>query len=114
MANNLELIKEMAAPLLEPGERVLGAMIAAPKGRTTAMVGGGAASMIGFAQTGKVIANAKEVGLLLYSPMALVVTPQRVLTVKIKISSIGPIKLECRVGLARELVETFESAKASG
>jgi hypothetical protein len=149
MPSNLDLIKTMLTPLLEPGEPVLGAMIANPKGSATSRAGG-AAGLIGHAQTGKVFANAKQVGLLLHTPMALVITNRRVLTVKIKISATGavsevkeilsavplseiesmqvkrfglggiltitasgagPIKLECRVGLARELVESFENSR---
>ena len=91
MANNMELIKDLVAPLLEPGETVCGAMIAAPKGRNTAMVGGGVASMIGHARTHKEFANARAVGLILHSPMALVITGTRVLTVKIKISPMGAV-----------------------
>jgi hypothetical protein len=152
MANNPEIIKELAQPFLEPGELVLGAMTAQPKGRTTAMAGGGAASMIGQAMTGKVASNAKAVGLVVSASMAVVITQKRLITAKIKISAMGavtevkevmsslpiseidsvtakrlglggilsitanggdPVKLECRVGPARELVEAFEKAKAS-
>jgi hypothetical protein len=153
MANNLENIKGLVQPLLEPGEIVLGAMIAAAKGRTTQMSGGGVAvALIGDSQVRKVAENAKAAGLVVHSPMALVITQGRLLTVKIKISAMGavtevksvmsavplrdissfevkrfglggiltitpvgggPIKLECRVGLARELATAFESAKVS-
>jgi hypothetical protein len=152
MANNTESIKDMVAPLLESGEIALGGMIAAAKGRTTAMAAGGAGSMIGHAQVGKVASNARAVGLVIHSPMAVVITPRRLLTVRIKISPMGavtqvkevlsavplsdiesmtvkrlglggilaitprggdPIKLECRVGLARELADVFDSAKAA-
>jgi hypothetical protein len=152
MANNPELIKDLMQPFLEPGELVLGAMTAQPKGRTTAMAGGGAASMIGQAMTGKVASNAKAVGLVVSASMAVVVTEKRLITAKIKISAMGAVtevkeimsslpigeidsiaakrlglggilsitakggdavKLECRVGPARELVDAFEKARAS-
>jgi hypothetical protein len=152
MADNPELIKELVQPFLEPGELVLGAMTAQPKGRTTAMAGGGVASMIGQSMTGKVASNAKAVGLVVSASMAVIVTQRRLITAKIKISAMGAvtevkelmsslpvgeiesvtakrlglggilsitakggdaIKLECRVGPARELVDAFEKAKVS-
>jgi hypothetical protein len=83
-------IKEGAAPLLEPGEEVLAAFVARPRGWTqaTASPGGGAvAGMVGGAIGGKKqrenVAAAGEAGFELASPMALAVTQRRLLSLAI-------------------------------
>jgi hypothetical protein len=83
-------IKEGAAPFLEPGEEVVAAVVARPRGWTqsNASPGGGfAAGMVGGAIGGKQqrrnIDAAESAGFELASPMALAVTPRRVLSLKI-------------------------------
>lgn len=83
-------IKEGAAPFLEPGEEVLAAIVARPRGWTqsNASPGGGfVAGMVGGAIGGKQqqrnVAAAESAGFELASPMALAVTPRRVVSFKI-------------------------------
>jgi hypothetical protein len=92
MADNPALITEMIKPFLEPDEQVLGAMNAAPRGRTTAMAGGGlAASMIGSAAVGNVAKKAEAAGLKVGGLMAIVVTNRRLITARIKVSAMGAV-----------------------
>lgn len=95
MARAEAKIKEGAAPFLEPGEEVLAAMVARPRGWTqsTASAGGGAlAGAIGGALGGKKqresVEGAEQAGFELASPMALAVTQRRLLSLKIS-SPIG-------------------------
>ena len=90
MARSEAKIKEGAAPFLEDGEEVLAAIVARPRGWTqaSASVGGGAvAGVIGGAIGGKKqqknIEAARESGFELASPMALAVTPRRLLSLKV-------------------------------
>src|SRR3954454_8562386 len=90
MAKAEKKIKEGAAQFLEPGEEVLAAFVARPRGWTqsNASPGGGAiAGAIGGAIGGKKqqqnVATAQEAGFELASPMALAVTRQRVLSLAI-------------------------------
>ncbi len=76
-------IKGQAEPYLEPGERVLAAFIAQPRGTNVAMGGGLAPSAIG----GRKIKEARRVaeagGLQLARPMALAVTDRRLVVFKV-------------------------------
>ena len=90
MARSEAKIKEGAAPFLEQGEEVLAAIVARPRGWTQASAsagGGAAAGVIGGALGGKKqkesMDSAQEVGFELASPMALAVTQQRVLSLKV-------------------------------
>ena len=83
-------IKEGAAPFLEPGEEVLAAVVARPRGWTQASAapGGGAiAGAIGGAIGGKKqqsqVEAAESSGFEIASPMALAVTQKRVLSLDI-------------------------------
>lgn len=83
-------IKEGAGPFLEPGEEVLAAIVARPRGWTqaTASAGGGVpAALIGGALGRKKqqqsSESAEDAGFALASPMALAVTPQRLLSLKV-------------------------------
>ena len=87
MARSETKIKEGAAPFLEDGEEVLAAIVARPRGWTqaTASAGGGAAAgLIGGALGGKKaqrnVEAAEQAGFQLASPMALVVTQRRLLS----------------------------------
>lgn len=100
-------IKEGAAPFLEPGEEVLAAVVARPRGWTqsNASPGGGAlAGMVGGAIGGKKqqsnVAAAESAGFELASPMALAVTQRRVLSIGIA----APIGLGMG-GKVKELVD---------
>jgi hypothetical protein len=83
-------IKEGAAQFMEPGEEVLAAVVARPRGWTqsNASAGGGAvAGMVGSAIGGKKqkqqVESAEDVGFELPSPMALAVTQRRLLSLDI-------------------------------
>ena len=90
MARSEAKIADGAAPFLEPGERVLAAVVARPRGWTqsNASAGGGAATgLIGGAignkkQRSNVDAAAKA-GFELASPMALAVTERRLLSLAV-------------------------------
>jgi hypothetical protein len=76
------------APMLEAGEQPLAALVAQPKGTTKGVAGTGALGAVaGSAMGGNERRNAHEAaeaaGLVLGSPCALVLTNQRLLTVKI-------------------------------
>jgi len=90
MARAEAKIKDGAAPFLEPGEEVLAAIVARPRGWTqsNASAGGGAvAGAIGGALGGRKqqdnMAAAEDSGFEIASPMGLAVTNQRVLSLKI-------------------------------
>jgi hypothetical protein len=90
MARSETKIKEGAAPFLEQGEEVVAAVVARPRGWTQAGAsagGGAAAGLIGRAIGGKKqrqnIDAAQQSGFQLASPMALAVTPQRLLSLKV-------------------------------
>jgi len=112
MARAEAKIKDGAAPYLQPGEEVLAAMVARPRGwtRSNASAGGGAvAGAIGGAlgrkkQQGN-IAAAQDSGFEIASPMALAVTNQRVLSLKIS----SPVGL----GIGGDVKELVSSAPLS-
>jgi hypothetical protein len=90
MARSEAKIMEGAAPFLEQGEEVLAAIVARPRGWTqsTASAGGGAAAgmvggLIGGKKQQQNIGAARESGFELASPMALAVTPRRLLSLKV-------------------------------
>jgi hypothetical protein len=76
-------IKEQAEPYLEPGERVLAAFIAQPRGANMAGAGGLAPSAIGGRKVKEARRAAKASGLQLARPMALALTDRRLVVVKI-------------------------------
>jgi hypothetical protein len=87
MARSEAKIKEGAAPFLEEGEEVLAAIVARPRGWTQANASGGstkAAELIsgtlGRRKEERNINAAAEAGFQLASPMALVVTQRRLLS----------------------------------
>ena len=90
MARAEAKIKDGAAPFLEPGEEVLAAIVARSRGWTqsNASAGGGAAAgviggMIGGKEQQENIGAAEGSGFEIASPMALAVTNQRLLSLKI-------------------------------
>jgi hypothetical protein len=109
MARAEAKIKEGAAPYLEPGEEVLAAIVARPRGWTqsSASPGGGAlAGAIGGAIGGKKqqknVEAAEQSGFEIASPMALAVTDRRLLSLKIG-SPIAP-------GIGGEVKELVSAA----
>src|SRR3954454_20557899 len=79
-----EKLIEGVAGHLEPGERALAAIVAASRGNTAAVAGGGIiARELGNQHKRKQSDAAAEASLVLASPMGLVVTNQRLLTLKI-------------------------------
>lgn len=112
MARAEAKIKDGAAPFLEPGEEVLAAIVARPRGWTqsNASAGGGAvAGAIGGALGGEKqqdnIAAAEDSGFEIASPMALAVTTQRVLSLKIS----NPVGL----GIGGDVKELVSAAPLS-
>ena len=91
MANHEEAIRSGAAPFLEPGEVVLAAMVASPRGSTTAQMGG-AAGLIGGGKAGKQAGGASEAGLVVERNTGLVLTPNRLLALRLGISFTGSVK----------------------
>jgi hypothetical protein len=78
-----EKIKEQAGPYLQPGERVLAAFVARPRGASQAGMGGLAGNIIGGRKVAQQSRAAKEAGLQLTSPMALTLTDKRLLVLRI-------------------------------
>jgi hypothetical protein len=81
-------IIEGLRPLLEPGEEPLAAIVAQPKGTTKSAAGRGALGVVGAGMGGKeqrqAHASAEGAGLVLAgTACAVVLTPSRLLTVKI-------------------------------
>ena len=90
MARAEAKIKDGAAPYLEPGEEVLAAIVARPRGWTqsNASPGGGAVAgaiggMLGGKKQQENLGAAEESGFEIASPMALAVTNRRLLSLKI-------------------------------
>jgi hypothetical protein len=77
MASYEDKIKQQAEQYLEPGERVLAAFIAQPRGATTARAGGLAGGAIGGRKLQQQHQSAQEGGLELANPMALALTNSR-------------------------------------
>lgn len=91
MANHVEAIKAGATQFLEAGEVVLAALVASPRGSTTAQMGG-AAGMIGGGKAGKQADGAAASGLVVERNSGLVLTPTRLLTLRLAISFTGAVK----------------------
>src|SRR5262245_1332953 len=91
MSNHEEAIKAGAAPFLEPGEAVLAAIVASPRGSTTAAMGG-AAGIIGGGKAGKQGQGAAASGLVVERNSGLVLTPTRLVTFRLGISFTGSVK----------------------
>jgi hypothetical protein len=109
MARAEAKIKDGAAPFLEPGEEVLAAIVARPRGWTqsNASPGGGAVAgaiggMLGGKKQQENIAAAQDSGFEIASPMALAVTNRRVLSLKIS----NPVGL----GIGGDVKELVSSA----
>ncbi len=75
-------IKQQAGPYLKPGENVLAAFIARPRGAMQARTGL-AGSIVGGRKVGQQRRAAEEAGLNLASPMALALTDQRLLVLRV-------------------------------
>jgi hypothetical protein len=82
MTRQEDKVKSGAAPYLETGEEVLAAVIARPRGWTMQAGGPVTLGMAGSAM-GKANAAGANAGLTLASPMALLVTTQRVIVLRI-------------------------------
>ena len=92
MSNHEEAIRAGAASLLEPGEQVLAALVASPRGSTTAGAGGAAAGLIGGQWSGKNASGAEAAGLVVTRSCGVVLTPTRVVTLDLGISMMGAVK----------------------
>jgi hypothetical protein len=82
MSSYEDKIKQQAGSYLKPGERVLAAFIARPRGAMQARTGL-AGSIVGGRKVGQQRRAAEEAGLTLASPMALTLTDQRLLVFKV-------------------------------
>src|SRR5690242_14360220 len=91
MSTQLEQIKEHAQPFLGPGEELIAALTASPRGRSTAIAAGGAGSMIGYKIASGEVKKGGLVGLRIEPNMAVALTQARLLTLKVKISMGGVI-----------------------
>jgi hypothetical protein len=91
MANHEEAIKAGAVKFLEPGEVVLAAIVASPRGSTTAQMGG-AAGLLGGSKAGKQADGASAAGLVVERNSGLVLTPTRLVTLRLGISFTGSVK----------------------
>jgi hypothetical protein len=100
-------------PHLEPGEEPLVAIVAQTKGTTKAIAGAGALGAAGAALGGGERRGAHDAasgaGLVLASPCAVVLTPQRLLTVKIG----APIGLGLG-GKVKEILSSVPLAEVAG
>ena len=99
MSKQEQKVKEGVAPLLDEGEEVLAAIIARPRGSTQTHAG---SLHVGAGQQGKSRSAAADSGFPLASPMSLVLTNRRLLSVSIG-SPIG-------MGMGGEVKEIVGSA----
>ena len=92
MSKHEQKIREGAAPFLEPGEEILAALVARPRGWTQSAAGaagpGAVAANIGARKKANQEAAGVDAGFQLASPMALAITPLRLLVFEIS-SPIG-------------------------
>jgi hypothetical protein len=91
VANHEAAITDGVADVLEPGEQVLAAMVASPRGSTTAQMGG-AAGLIGGSKAGSHGQSARDAGLVVERNTGLVLTDRRVMTFRLGISMMGAVK----------------------
>lgn len=91
MAGHEEAIRAGAPAHLEPGEQILAAMVASPRGSTTAQMGG-AAGMIGGSKSGGQAGAAAAAGLVVERNSGVVLTPTRLVTLQLAISFMGSVK----------------------
>ncbi len=75
-----EKVKEGARQFLEDGEEIAAAVVARPRGWTQQHAG---SMMLGGSQQAKAQAGAEDAGIRLASPMAVVVTDRRLLTLEL-------------------------------
>jgi hypothetical protein len=100
-------IKQQAGEYLEAGEEVLSAFIARPRGATTAGAGG-AAGGFGGRKVRSQQAAATDAGLRLANPMALAVTPERLVVL-----SVSPPLALGKGGDVKELVSAARCPPSS-
>jgi len=88
MARSEDKIKEGAKPFLEPGEEILAAVVARPRGWTQAgasqsggALAGAIGGAIGYKKQQENVAAAEEVRFELANPMALAITQRRLLSI---------------------------------
>ena len=112
MARAEAKIKDGAAPFLEPGEEVLAAIVARPRGWTQSnaspgggVVAGAVGGVLGGKQQQENMGAAEDSGFEIASPMALAVTNQRLLSLKIS----NPVGL----GIGGDVKELVSAAPLS-
>jgi hypothetical protein len=109
MSKHEQKIKDGAQPFLEEGEEILAALIARPRGWTQASAGsagpGMLASELGLRKKKQQEDAGEQAGLQLASPMALAITPRRLLVFKTS-SPIG-------MGVGGEIQELVSEAPLS-
>jgi hypothetical protein len=94
MAGDFEAqLKEKARSMLEPGEEILAAVVAQPRGTNVARGGANlGAQMVGDVWAGKSRGGAEKAGLELTNPMALALSDKRLLVFGIETSAMGKPK----------------------
>ena len=91
MSNHEAAIREGASDKLDPGEPILAAIVASPRGSTTAQMGG-AAGLIGGSRAGQQGQSADAAGLVVQRNSGVVLTPTRLVTFALSISLLGAVK----------------------
>lgn len=99
MSSYEDKIKEQTRTYLQPGEQILAALIARARGATMASAGNVAGNVIGGRKVVQQRRAAEGAGLKLTSPMALAMTDQRLLVLKI-----SPVIAMGKGGDVKELV----------
>jgi hypothetical protein len=92
MSKHEDSIREGALSLLEPGEQIVSAMVASPRGSGTSVAPGLAASEIGHRWAKKHRGAAEDAGLVVHRNCGLVLTDRRLLTLEVAISMMGGVK----------------------
>ena len=92
MPNHQDAITAGVAALLDEGEEVLAALVASPRGGSTAAAAGGLAGVIGSQWAGKNADGAEQAGLIVQRSCGVVLTNHRLVTLDLSISMMGAVK----------------------
>lgn len=91
MSKHEDAIRAGAARLIG-GEEIIAAVVASPRGSQTAAAGGVIPGLIGSSKVGKQAQGATAAGLVVERNSGLVLTPTRLVTVRLSISFTGAVK----------------------
>jgi hypothetical protein len=109
MAKAEQVLTEGVAQYLEPGERVLSALVAAPRGHTQAVAG---VSGLGESQTAKQASAGESAGFVIESPMGVVLTDRRLLGLRVSAPVGGGIGLKVKELIGAVPVSDIDSIEA--